>query len=131
MALASDGRIDEALEAMRTAIEERDDLAHAYRDLGRLLSDLEQWEGAIEAFSIARGRSTSDPEVAIGLAFALAASERTDKALKVLLDTVEHVPASVEVRSALGNLYRRSHDHAAALKLTSPRSNTIPTTSTA
>jgi ATP-dependent Clp protease ATP-binding subunit ClpC len=107
LALATDGRVADALEAMRQALQIRDDLAHAYRDLGRLLADLEQWDGAVEAFRIAMQRTPSDGSAATGLARALTALGRADEAMEVFEAAVQRNPRDVELRTAYGDHLRR------------------------
>jgi ATP-dependent Clp protease ATP-binding subunit ClpC len=116
LALATDGRVADALDAMREALQLKDDLPHAYRDLGRLLADLEQWEGAIEAFRIAVQRTPLDASAAVGLARSLFALGRTDEALTVFEEAAQRAPREVELFTAYGDHLRRLKRYEVALE---------------
>lgn len=110
------GFVDEAVAALRTAIELAPDRSEPQRVLGQVYLADGQAARAVDAFRTAMRLRGDDERAHLGLAEALVAAGRTDEAITELRSLIARLPRSGRARYALGLAYQRQANYPAALE---------------
>ena len=110
------GDLSGALKPLRAAVQANPARSEAHRMLGVVSRLDEQFEQSVEAYTAAiRGRP-ADERSRMGLADVLVDMERFTEAEKVLQDTIDAVPGTVQAHYRLGRLYQSQGKYPEALK---------------
>jgi len=121
-ARARDGRLEEAAELYRELLEEQPDNVRALNNLGVLLDEMGDAEGAVARLRAAKGIEPRNQEVLGNLGAALGALGRYGEAEEELRLAYRIDPSNLQVRANLGILlFRRGLYEAAVHELASVR----------
>jgi Flp pilus assembly protein TadD len=115
IALAAQGRLEEAEQSFRHGIRIRPDDASAHNLLGAVLTALEHWDAAIAAYRRAIGLSPGLAAAHANLAEALRRQGRLVEAIDAYRDALQLQGDSPETHFGLGNTLRALGRHAEAV----------------
>lgn len=124
--LNKSGRLDEAEEAYRAAVDADPDNAHTIAGYAALLHQRGRTARAIEQYERALGINPNLNDARINLAAALASQDRLDEAARLYAEALERAPSDDGARLALGELYFHQEQYQAAFETLSPLRDRIP-----
>ncbi|MBL7139418.1 MAG: tetratricopeptide repeat protein [Planctomycetes bacterium] len=104
---ADQGRLDEARDCARTAVEVKPEVAEAHYVLGTIEQTLSHRPEALAAFAEAARLAPTDPRYALAEAEMLVATGQVDAAAVGLEAASDRMPGAAEVHAALGDVFAR------------------------